>query len=96
MAQELIVTGTTSQDWDGRYIMQYNTMNSNCDIWKHETKEYFIFRNSWYWMLSSGGCYMEDSYLKATKLYASGSTPTGHYDGINGNPDNDVAWENFP
>lgn len=95
MAQELIVSGF-GEAWDGRYIPQYNTLNSNCDIWKHETEEYYLFRNPWYWMICLGLYYLADNNLKAQKDYVISSTPTGDYYGVNGSPSGVVSWENFP
>lgn len=95
MAQELIASGF-GEAWDGKYIMQYDEMNSNNDFWKHEAGEYYILRNSWYWTISYSAYFLADSNLKAVKIYTAGSSPSGHYTGFDGKPDGDVAWESFP
>lgn len=94
MAQELIASGFVTAEINGRYIMQYDTMNGNCDLWKHEDNEYYILRNSWHWMISYSCYFLNDSNLKAMKNYVEGSSPVGVY----ANPSEtanlgSVAWE---
>jgi hypothetical protein len=84
------------KDWDGEYIMLYDTTNSNTDHWKHKDKEYYVYRDPWKWFISNSNYYYREENLVAVKDYIYGSSPVGPYVDMDGNPNGTIEWIDFP
>lgn len=82
MANELCASGF-GNDIDGQYDLM------SVDHWTNGT--YWIYKDSYYWMISTSEYMYEPGYLVARKEYVAGSWADGHYEGVDGNPSGDVA-----
>ena len=89
MANEFCAYGF-GEDWDGTYAVDFDKAGkeSCADLWTNGS--YWIYRNSYYWMISASPYLYDDRYLVARKAYEDGSSPVGSYTGYNGNPDGAV------
>jgi hypothetical protein len=82
MANELCATG-----FNASIAGQYNLMYT--DHWRKvdETNGiYWIYKDSYYWMISTSEFLYETGYVVARKAYVAGSWADGNYTGVNGNP----------
>ena len=99
-AQKINVVGIgehANAPWVGEYKMVYNTMNSNTDHWMHkQTKNYFIYRNSYYWFISNSDFKFKPSNIIAKKEYTYGHAPVGDYDDASGIHVATIDWIDFP
>lgn len=84
---ELICVSGFDRDWDGTYQMVYT------DSWKHLEKNYWIYKDSWNWMISSSPHLYDSSHLKAVKLYVVTEWVEGNYLGVNGNPNGIITMD---
>lgn len=84
MANELCASGFGTAV-DGNYTMNYRDR----DHWTNGT--YWIYRDSFYWMISSSEFLYGTGYIVARKDYVPGSWANGHYDGVDGHSSGDVA-----
>jgi hypothetical protein len=73
MANELCASGFTVPDVDGQYNLMYT------DHWKNANGKYWIYKDSYFWMISSSEFLYETGYLVAKKLYTPGSWANGDY-----------------
>jgi hypothetical protein len=82
MANELCAYGFDN-DIDGQYYLMYN------DHWCNGT--YWIYKDSFNWIISDSEFLYGEPYLKAIKQYSVGSGPNGEYNGVSGNPNGTIA-----
>jgi hypothetical protein len=82
MANELCASGFGTAV-DGNYQLMYR------DHWTNGT--YWIYKDSWYWMISNSEFYYGEGYIVARKAYVAGSWANGSYTGVDGNPSGNVA-----
>ena len=77
MANEICASGF-GNDIDGQYELKYR------DHWSNG--KYWIYRDSFYWMISTSEFLYYGDYLVATKPYNAGEGVDGNYDDIQGDP----------
>ena len=82
MANELCASGF-GNDIDGQYNLMYR------DHWSNGI--YWIYKDSYYWMISSSEFLYGEGYIVARREYIEGSWADGSYDGVDGNPSGVVA-----
>lgn len=82
MANELCASGFGTAV-DGQYAL------ISVDHWSNGT--YWIYKDSYYWMISSSEFLYETGYLVARKAYVAGSWADGDYVDVDGNPSGVVA-----
>lgn len=82
MANELCASGFGTAV-DGNYHLV------SIDHWTNGT--YWIYKDSYYWMISSSEFLYETGYIVARKAYVAGSWADGAYTGVDGNPSGNVA-----
>ena len=79
MANELCASGF-SRPWDGNYTLISDGLWTN--------GSYFIFRDPWYWYVSSSLNLYYEPYRKASRPYdIYNPSPAGNFTGLDGNPD---------
>jgi len=90
MSLQTLTASGFGEDWDGTYVYQYQK-----DKWKNG--DYWIFRNSYYYMISSSEyLFFEEEHLKARMALPMDNNapiddPTGNYNGVNGEPNGSVS-----
>jgi hypothetical protein len=78
MANELCASGF-GNGIDGQYNLMYT------DHWTNGT--YWIYKDSWWWMISTSEFLYEPTYLVAIKPYTAGTWANGDYYAVG-------PWEN--
>ncbi len=81
MSNELCLTGFGS-GIDGQYYLMYDSHWSNGTYW--------IYRDSFYWFISSSEFLYGEGYVIARKDYVAGSWANGSYYGVYGGSSGNV------
>lgn len=84
MANELCASGFGTTV-DGNY------QSVDTDFWKNNNSNYWIYKDSYNWIISSSPSIGQIPYAVATKTYVPGSWVNGHYTGTGTNPSGDIA-----
>jgi len=75
------------EDWDGTYELLMGDQYE-----KIPERNYWVYRDSWYWFISASPYKYDVPNRKAEKIYPGIEDPTGNYNGIDGNPNGSIAF----